>query len=74
MLGGDQLKYSKVIVAAVIVLAVSFTAVVLYISYRDHAVPDSLIVAWFAFITGELWALASIRKTKAKKGEKNDEI
>ena len=68
------MKYSKFIVLAVIALNAAFAIAVLYLSFRNHTVPDSLIVAWFGFTTGELWALASIRKTKAKKGEKNDEI
>ena len=62
-------KYSKIIVAAVILLNVGFTAGVLYTFLRVGSEPTALIAAWFAFTTGELWMLAGIRKAKAKGGE-----
>jgi Na+-transporting NADH:ubiquinone oxidoreductase subunit NqrE len=68
------LKYSKFVVLAVVALNAAFAVAVFYLSYRDHEVPDSLIVAWFGFTTGELWVLASIRKAKVKKeGERQDD-
>ena len=66
------MRYSKVIVPLIIFLNVAFTIMVLKINANGQMVSDSLIVAWFGFTTGELWALASIRKTKAK-GENKDE-
>ena len=60
-------KYSKVIVAAVILLNTGFTAATLYTFLRVGSEPSALIAAWFAFTTGELWLLAGIRKAKAKK-------
>ena len=57
-------KFSKKIVALVIALTVTFTGAVLYLCLKSSIVPDSLIVAWFGFTTGELWLLAGIRKAK----------
>ncbi|MEQ8175703.1 MAG: hypothetical protein ABRQ26_11615 [Syntrophomonadaceae bacterium] len=59
-------KYSKVIVAAVILLNTGFTMGTLYTFLRVGSEPTALITAWFAFTTGELWLLAGIRKAKAK--------
>ncbi len=55
----------------VILLNVVFTAAVLYIFLQVGSEPQVLIGAWFAFTTGELWMLASIRKKKIK--EDNNE-
>lgn len=57
-------RFSKWIVALVIALNVAFTGAVLYLCLKSSIVPDSLIVAWFGFTTGELWLLAGIRKAK----------
>ena len=66
-------RFSKVIVAAVVVLNTIFTAAVLYVFLKVGSEPVALIGAWFAFTTGELWMLSSIKKSKVKKdGEKND--
>lgn len=62
-------RYSKFIVALVILLNVVFTMAVLYTFLRIGSEPTSLIVAWFAFTTGELWLLAGITKTKVNQGE-----
>lgn len=63
--------YSKFIVAAVIVLNALFTAAVLYVFLKTASEPSTLIVSWFAFTTGELFMLSSIKKIKEKgKGEK----
>ena len=61
-------KFSKKIVALVILLNVAFTGAVLFVYLRVGSAPDSLIVAWFAFTTGELWLLSGITKTKVKNG------
>lgn len=63
-------RFSKGIVTMVIILNILFTAAVLYIFMRTGNEPITLIGAWFAFTTGELWMLASIKKSKVnKKGE-----
>lgn len=62
-------KYSKIIVALIILLNTGFTIGTLYTFLRVGSEPSALIAAWFAFTTGELWLLAGIRKAKAKKEE-----
>lgn len=62
-------RYSKFIVLAVILLNILFTAAVLYVFLRTSAEPTVLVGCWFTFTTSELWALASIKKSKMKKGE-----
>lgn len=62
-----QSKFSKRIVALVIFLNVIFTAAVLYIFLRVASEPTTLIISWFAFTTGELWMLSSIKKKEVKK-------
>lgn len=59
-------RFSKSVVAAVVILNVGFTAAVLYVFLRTGNEPTTLIAAWFAFTTGELWMLAGITKTKVK--------
>lgn len=67
-------KFSKAIVAAVVLLNTIFTAAVLYVFLKIGSEPVTLIGAWFAFTTGELWMLSSIKKTKVNKKEGvNDE-
>ena len=63
--------YSKFIVAVVITLNALFTTAVLYAFLKTGSEPSTLITAWFAFTTGELFMLSSIKKVKEKgKGEK----
>lgn len=59
--------YSKFIVVAVIILNVLFTAAVLYAFIKTVNEPSTLIVSWFAFTTGELFMLSSIKKVKEKR-------
>ena len=61
-------RFSKFIVTLVVVLNILFTAAVLYIFMMTGSEPITLIGAWFAFTTGELWMLSSIKKSKVKKG------
>jgi len=61
--------YSKLIVLLIIVLNIIFTAAVLYVFLQTSSEPSALIVAWFAFTTGELSLTALIKKQKIKKGE-----
>ena len=56
------MKFSKLIVALVILLNAAFTVAVLFIFYRVGAEPVTLIGAWFGFTTVELWGLAGIKK------------
>lgn len=59
-------RFSKFIVALVILLNVAFTGAVLYLFLQTGSEPTVLIGCWFAFTTGELWMLSSITKTKVK--------
>lgn len=59
-------RFSKKIVAVIIVANVLFTGAVLYVFYRTGSEPVALVGAFFGFTTGELWVLAGIRKAKAK--------
>ncbi len=66
------MQYSKLIVALVIFLNTGFTMAVMYLFLRVGQEPVTLIAAWFAFTTGELWLLASIRKKKMEDERKDD--
>ena len=60
-------RFSKWIVALVILLNVGFTAATLLVFWKTNGnEPTALITAWFAFTTGELWMLSGIRKAKIK--------
>ncbi len=61
-------QYSKLIIAAVIILNILFTAAVLYVFLKTGNEPSTLIASWFGFTTGELLLLSSIKKSKIKKG------
>lgn len=67
------MKFSKLIVLAVVVLNILFTAAVLVVYWHTGSEPAALIAAWFAFTTGELWMLSSIKKTETKNGGAKDE-
>ena len=54
-------KFSKRIVVLVILLNIIFTVAVFVAAFFNAIIPDSLIMAWFAFTTTELVALAGIR-------------
>lgn len=66
-------RFSKFIVTVVILLNILFTAAVLYVFLQTGSEPMTLIGSWFAFTTGELWMLSSIKKTKVKKEGENSE-
>ena len=66
-------RFSKFIVTVVILLNILFTAAVLYVFLQTGSEPMTLVGCWFAFTTGELWMLSSIKKTKVKKEGENSE-
>ena len=66
-------RFSKAIVALVVLMNIVFTVAVLYVFMVTGNEPVALVGAWFAFTTGELWMLSSIKKTKVKKGENENE-
>lgn len=67
-------KFSKFIITLVVALNIMFTIAVLYIFLQKGSEPVTLIGCWFAFTTGELWMLASIKKTKVKKKEDGENV
>ncbi|QJI52467.1 hypothetical protein [Psychrobacillus phage Perkons] len=60
-------QYSKLIVMSVILLNILFTVATLFVFMKTGNEPMTLVGCWFAFTTGELWMLSSIKKTKHKK-------
>lgn len=66
------MRFSKLIVSLIILLNVLFTVGVLYVFLRVGNEPSILIGAWFAFTTGELWLLATIKKKEIDNDEYRD--
>lgn len=67
-------KFSKKIVALVVLLNTGFAGAVLYLFLRTGSEPVTLIGCWFGFTTGELWLLSGITKEKVRQvGSKNGE-
>ena len=66
------MRFSKWIVATVIVLNVFFTIAILYTFLKVGSEPTALVAAWFAFTTGELWALSSIKKKEMERRDDSD--
>lgn len=62
-------RFSKFIVTLVILLNVAFTAAVLYIFLNIGSEPTTLVGAWFAFTTVELWSLSKIKRKKLEEGD-----
>lgn len=61
-------KYSKYIVTFIIVMNIMFTIAILYVFNHTGNEPSTLVSAFFAFTTVELWSLAGIKKKKIEKG------
>lgn len=66
------MKFSKIIVTAVIALNVLFAIAVLAVFWHTSNEPQALVVAWFAFTTGELWALSKIKRSEGRKDNADD--
>lgn len=66
-------RFSKKVVSAVIALNVIFAAAVLIVFWHTGSEPTVLVGSWFAFTTGELWTLSTIRKKEIEKGADNNE-
>ncbi len=58
--------FSKLIVTFVIIINILFTIGTLYIFLKTGSEPTTLIGAWFAFTTVEVWQLAKIKQNKYK--------
>ena len=64
--------FSKVLIALIVAANVAFAVAVLVVFCSTYSEPSTLIMAWFGFTTGELWALAFVKKKKLEKGENKD--
>jgi hypothetical protein len=58
----EKIKFSKIVVAGIILSNIIFVIAVLWIFLTLGVEPIATITAWFAFTTGELWALSGIKK------------
>ena len=58
------LRFSKIIILIVIIMVLVFTGCVLFTFNRQGNEPTSIITAFFAFMTGEVLALAKLKLTE----------
>lgn len=64
-----QGRYSKAIVAVCILLAVGYTAACLWMQWAKGISPEpQLTIAFYSFISVELWSLSKIKRDKNKNG------
>ena len=57
--------FSRLIVLLCIALAIGYTAICLMMQWRTEVQPEpQLTIAFFAFISAELWNLAKIKRHK----------
>jgi len=66
-------RFSKKVVRWVILLNALFVVAVLFLYWHTGSEPATLIASWFAFTTGELWALAGIKKEETRQGGDSDD-
>jgi len=66
-------KFSKKVVRWIIMLNALFVVAVLFLYWHTGSEPATLIASWFAFTTGELWALAGIKKEETRQGGDSDD-
>jgi len=67
-------RFSTKVVRWVILLNALFVVAVLFLYWHTGSEPSTLIASWFAFTTGELWALAGIKKEETRQGgDSNDD-
>ncbi len=60
---------SKWIILFVVLAIFSFTGIAIWLQYRiGMELSPTLITCFYGFCAGELWCLASIKKTKVKNG------
>lgn len=58
------LRFSKIIILIVIIMVLVFTGCVLYTFNQKGNEPTGIITAFFAFMTGEVLALAKLKLTE----------
>lgn len=62
----NPVRFSKKVVAAVLISVAAFTVAMIIVFLRMGAVPDSLVAAFFAFAGGEAGVLGLLRFGEAK--------
>lgn len=62
----DPVKFSKKVVAAMLISVAAFTVTMIVVFLKMGSVPDTLITAFFAFAGGEAGVLGLIRFGDAK--------
>lgn len=62
-------RFSKLMVVAVAIALLAFTAATFIVSMTGNYVPDSLVYCFFGAALGEFWALAVVKKTKTERDE-----
>jgi flagellar basal body-associated protein FliL len=68
------MKFSKKIVVLIVAINSIFAAAVLIVFWHTGNEPAALVAAWFAFTTGELWALSKVTREKNKKEREEKDI
>ncbi len=68
------MRFSKKIVILIVALNIIFAAAVLIVFWHTGNEPAALVGAWFAFTTGELWALSKVTREKNKKEREEKEV
>jgi hypothetical protein len=65
---------SKKIIAFIILSIFGFTGLAIYVQLKIGVeLSPTLITCFYAFCTGELWMLATIKKSKLKTGQKTQD-
>ena len=67
-------KTSKKIIVFIICSIFTFTGMAMWVQIKTGIeLSPTLITCFYAFCTGELWMLASIKKSKLKTGQKDNQ-
>ena len=67
-------KTSKKLIVFIICSIFAFTGLAMWVQIKTGIeLSPTLITCFYAFCTGELWMLASIKKSKLKTGQKDTE-
>lgn len=67
-------KTSKRIVFFVIISIFTFTGLAMYVQIKSGIeLSPTLTTCFYAFCTGELWMLSSIKRSKLKNGQKEEQ-
>lgn len=62
----DPVRFSKKVVTAVLLSVAAFTVAMILLFLRVGAVPDTLVMSFFAFAGGEAGVLGLIRFSESK--------